>query len=175
MKIFNSVLTKRAKTSSPATSSSIFPEVINDSRGMFRDDAKLLSSHINKAQSSSSKSTISSLPLSQSLPSHWDVFPLYYFIERIREKDAKQNQTPNENKSDGEVINWHTIVPSSLTLTILELIHSADPIKRRINPLTGEPMPWCLPIISTNAGHAVPDAIITSMSIDLHTFRLLRY
>jgi hypothetical protein len=82
--------------------------------------------------------------------------------KELRKRQRKQQRDEADKKLDsrGPVIDEPPIVSDDIK-EMWALRDSVAPIGRGMNPLTGEPNEWQLPILSKNVNGIVPDVIIT--------------
>jgi hypothetical protein len=80
-------------------------------------------------------------------------------MKKKRLTDLQDEQTDEKEDGHGPIIDETAIVSDDIKEMLVLRFSSVAPIKRRINPLTGEPNEWILPILSKNVKGIIPEVI----------------
>jgi hypothetical protein len=83
-------------------------------------------------------------------------------------KEVEQRRKARRDEADKKLDSRGPIADEAVTMMVSDdckemwaLRDSVAPIGRGMNPLTGEPNEWRLPILSKNVNDIIPDVIIT--------------
>jgi hypothetical protein len=92
-------------------------------------------------------------------------------------RKARRDETEKKLDSRGPIVDEAvTMMISDDCKEMLALCYSLAPIGRGMNPLTGEPNEWRLPILSKNVNGIVPDVIMAGKLLSfLRTVSFCRF